>query len=335
MNSNSYGSLVLAGDIGATKTNLGIFETSGSSIKLLKFDGFPSQSFKTLGEVISAFLHEGQYEIGSACFGLPGPVTGKSVRATNLDWEVNADNLNEQFGFGTVTLVNDLVATSMAVSLLKEDELEVLNPGVQDPMGTVAVIAPGTGLGMALLANFKGSLVPISSEGGHATFAPSDAIHSDLLAYLWKQGGYVEIESVASGPGLVTIYDWLRKNAGESSDDPTNQGKGSDRAAAISKLGLSRTNHLCEKAIDIFVSILGSVAGNIALTALTTGGIFLGGGICPKVLPKLQGAIFMKYFSNKGKFRSLLETIPVTVILNDKAALIGAARLAVEARHMK
>ncbi|MFH0960457.1 MAG: glucokinase, partial [Pseudomonadota bacterium] len=279
MSSKFYRPLVLAGDVGATKTNLGIFESTGTSAELIRIGSFPSQSFETLDQLISVFLSEGQYEIQSACFGLPGPVSGKSVRATNLDWEVNSDTLTKIFGFRNVTLVNDLVANAMAVSMLKENELEVLNLGTKDPLGTVGVIAPGTGLGMALLANFNGSAAAISSEGGHASFAPNDSVQVELLVDLWKEGKYVEIESVLSGPGLVTIYDWLRKRAGIESDDPTNRNKGEDRAELISKCGLSKENQICEKALDIFVSILGSVTGNIALTALTTGGIFLGGGI--------------------------------------------------------
>jgi glucokinase len=272
-----------------------------------------------------------QVSISSACFGVAGPVKNGRCKTTNLPWDVSERKLKNRFGWDKVCLINDLTATSYAVPLLTGRELFSLNRGKKTKGGSIGLIAPGTGLGMALMVWRDGNYIPMPSEGGHSDFAPQNETEVALWHYLHVRLGHVSVERVLSGPGLFIIYCWL-KFTGQGSE-PTwlaQRMNEDDPSKVISEAALVEKEPLCVKTLDLFVSILGATAGNLALTGLTRGGIYIGGGIAPKILPKLGEDLFIKAFVDKGRFTGLLQSIPVRVILNDKAALLGAAHCALE-----
>jgi glucokinase len=321
--------LVLAGDIGGTKTNLGLFSKDKDCPVLDVMETFSSPDAPDLEHIIRKFLHMYPAAISSACFGVAGPVIDGKSKTTNLPWEVAQDRIQREFSFQRVRIVNDLSATAMAVSLLNADEFFPLNQLSSAKGRHLGLVAPGTGLGIAMLMYHEGRYVPISSEGGHSDFAPNSESEADLWQYLHRRYGHVSIERVVSGKGLVNIYEWLKDSGRINEPERFDRKlKEMDPAMAVTEAALSNRDPGCVEALEMFVSIFGAVAGSVALFGLTTGGIFLGGGISPKVLPKLKEDIFMKAFVNKGRFKGFLEKIPVNVILNDKAALIGAAHCA-------
>lgn len=320
--------LVLAGDIGGTKTNLGLF-SKGKHRPLLKvMDTFSSPDAPGLEHIVREFLHTHPAAVRSACFGVAGPVIDGESKTTNLPWDISQDRIKKQFDFQYVKIINDVSATAMSVPLLNSDEFFSLNQGANAKGHHLGLVAPGTGLGIAMLMVHEGRYVPISSEGGHSDFAPNSEPEAELWQYLHRCYGHVSIERVVSGTGLVNIYEWL-KDSGRINESEGFSRKAKDMdPAAITEAALENKDPGCVEALEMFVSIFGAVAGDIALFGLTTGGIFLGGGIPPKILPKLKEDIFMKAFVNKGRFKDFLEKIPVKVILNDKAALIGSAHCA-------
>jgi glucokinase len=321
---------VLAGDIGGTKTNLGLFSKDKDFPVLRVLETYSSPDAPGLEYIIRKFLHMHPAPVRSACFGVAGPVIDHKSKTTNLPWEISQNGLKEQFPFQHVRIVNDLIATAMAVPLLNADEFFPLNTAVSAKGRHFGLVAPGTGLGIAMLMVHDDRYVPISSEGGHSDFAPNSEPEAALWQYLHRRYGHVSIERVVSGRGLVNIYEWLKDSGRINEPEGFSQKlKGSDPAMAVTDAALSGRNPGCVEALDLFVSIFGAVAGSVALFGLTTGGIFLGGGISPKILPKLKEDIFLKAFVNKGRFKDFLEKVPVKVILNDKAALIGAAHLAI------
>lgn len=323
------GRLVIAGDVGATKTNLGLFSLQESRPVAFVMEVYPSRSAPSFHQLIANFLDKYPESVSYACFGVPGVVDDGRCRTTNLPWTVSEKDLQDHFHWDQVRLVNDLVATATAIGVLEQTELFELNPGRKDPLGPIGVIAPGTGLGMALVFQIGRTSFAVPSEGGHANFAPSNDMEIGLLKFLLRSMPSVSLEKVASGPGLYSIYCWLREVSGNREDRELagNMNCG-DPSQVVSLGALEKHDPLCMEALDLFVSILGSVAGNLALTALTRGGVYLGGGICPKILTKLAEGSFMGSFTNKGRFRDFLTQVPVHVILNDKAGVIGAACLA-------
>ena len=320
-------SLVLAGDIGATKTNLGLFRR-GEKRPILKAAGtYSSRRAPNLEHIVKRFLAKHQVRVGNACFGIAGPVISGRVKTTNLPWDVSEARMKRQFQLSHICLINDLTATALAVPLLNDKELFPLNKAEARRGQNLAVLAPGTGLGTGFLIPWGGKYIPISSEGGHVDFSPNSKAEVELWQYLREEYGHVSIERVISGPGLINIYSWL-KASGRYSEPAwlAKQIKEMEPAAVISEVGLANGHPLCVEALNVFVSVLGAVAGNLALTAMTTGGVYLGGGIPPKILPKLQEPLFIQAYRNKGRFGKILEKIPVRVILNEKAALLGAAQ---------
>jgi len=318
--------LVLAGDVGGTKTNLGLFFKEKERFVSKVIETFSSPNAADLEHIIRTFFEIHPVSVSSACFGVAGPVLNGVSKTTNLPWNVSEDRIKKQFHFHHVRIINDLTATAMAIPLLNRNEFFSLNQASSIKGHHLALIAPGTGLGIAMLMYQKGRYLPISSEGGHADFAPNSEQETELWGYLHQRYGHVSIERVVSGSGLVNIYMWL-KDSGRI-DEPKwlrQKFKNYDPAKAITHAALAGKDSGCVKALNMFVSIFGSVAGNLALNDMTMGGVYLGGGIPPKILSKLKEGIFMEAFSNKGRFKTFLEQIPVKVILNDKAALIGAA----------
>ncbi len=317
---------VMAGDIGGTKTNLGLFVAGKARPKARVTATFASGSARSLEEIIAQMLKRHPAKIKSACFGIAGPVINGESRTTNLPWVVSEKKLEKQFGFQRVRLINDLGTTALAVPLLSHREVKALN-GVRIRKGhNIGLVAPGTGLGKALLIYSGGRYRPVASEGGHVSFAPSDKAEIDLWHYLHARFGHVSAERVLSGQGLVNIYDWL-KSSGRFTESPAIREamRTSDPARVISEHAMSGGDRLCGLALERFCRIFGSVAGNMALTGMTTGGIFLGGGIPPKILPVLDDGNFMAAFNAKGRFEGFMKQIAVRVILNDRAALLGAA----------
>jgi len=320
---------ILAGDIGGTKTNLGLFQNRGKRLALKVIETFSNAEAGDVESIVERFISRCRGTIASACFGIAGPVIGGRCRVTNLPWEVSETRLRRRFKWPTVRLINDLEATAAAVLLLNERDLFVLNEGKTCKRQNIALLAPGTGLGTALLIHADGRYIPVPSEGGHVDFAPNSDEEAELCSYLRARFGHVGVERIASGPGLLNVYSWL-KDSGRFQEPEwlAKEMEQGDAASVISRTAMDRKHPLCVAALDTFVSILGAFAGNLALTAMCRGGVYLGGGIPPKILPRLKEPGFLESFSGKGRFKGLLQQIPVRVILNDKAALLGAAKVA-------
>jgi glucokinase len=326
--------MILAGDIGGTKTNLALFETDGQSVGASRAQGsFPSAGHDSLNAIIKEFLvaHQSPERITHACFGIAGPVVAGHVKAPNLAWAVEAASLAAQLEIERVKLINDLEATAAGVESLAPDRIHTLNEGDSSHGGNRALIAAGTGLGMAGIVLHEGRYQPLASEGGHIDFAPRNELEIDLLHYLFERfGAHASYERALSGPGLFNVYSflrdrkyaeepaWLREEI-ESSDNKT---------GVVSNAALAQKSELAVKALDVFVSIYGAVAGNLALLMVARGGLYVGGGIAPKILTKLKDGTFMNAFKGKGRLSSFTATIPVRVILDDKTAVYGAARSA-------
>jgi glucokinase len=264
-----------------------------------------------------------------ACFGIAGPVHNGRVETSNLPWIIDQSRLAKQIQLPATLLINDLEASAWGIGALSAEDLVPLNRVAQS-VGNQAVIAPGTGLGEAGLY-WNGSQHQVfACEGGHTDFAPQGDLQIELLRFLAARYGHVSYERILSGPGLVNVYEFLRaKGCGDEPAGFAEQLGQGDAAAAISRAALDSTNGLAEQALDLWISVYGAEAGNLALKAMATGGIFLAGGISPKILGRLQGPLFMRAFLEKGRLRPLLESISVQVITNDKAGLLGAARCAV------
>ena len=323
---------IIAGDIGGTKTNLGIF-VKGAKRPLLKIlETYPSAQYRNIESILARFFKEHPAPVKYACLGIAGPVHHGRCRVTNLPWEVRASNLKTRFKFKGVTLINDLTATAFAITYLKKDELYELKKGVAQRDGSLALIAPGTGLGESIIVFEKGKYIPLPSEGGHVDFAPNNEKEVGLWRYLKKKYRHVSLERILTGQGLSDIHSFLLSSTpvrehGKFLKMMTNE---ADPAMIISREALTGNVKSCKTALDMFVSILGGATGNLALTGMATGGVYLGGGIPPKILPKLKDGSFLKSFTDKGRFKGLLEKMPIYVILNDKAALLGAAVRAFE-----
>lgn len=322
--------MILAGDVGGTKTILALYEESGSRLLARREREFGSGEFASLEEIVAAFLAE-PARIGACCVGVAGPVFDGVCRTTNLPWTVSEASLAAASGAPRATLLNDLQATAYGMLFLRPEELCALHaPAAAARPGSIAVIAPGTGLGEAILCRDGERYLPMASEGGHCDFAPRNALEIDLLRHMAERiGGHVSYERILSGAGLHAIYSFLRARAAEPEPVWLSERLGRhDPAAVIGGAGLAGTNPTCAAAVDLFVSILGAEAGNLALKCLAVGGVFVGGGIAPKLLLAVQRGGFIEAFADKGRFADLLRGIPVWVARNPKAALLGAAHFA-------
>jgi glucokinase len=322
--------MFLAGDIGGTKTNLGLYSKGKSRPRLEMMETFSSRDEPNLENIITRFVERHNRPVKGACFGIAGPIVKGRSKTTNLPWVISSDRIKKRFKWPRVRLINDLTATVLAIPLLRGSELCPLNGIRKGRAQNLALIAPGTGLGQALLIFERGRYIPIPSEGGHADFSPASDEEIDLWKYLHSRFGHVSIERVLSGSGLHNIYSWL-KASGRYKEPPflSKMIRVMDPAKAITQAALAHKSAICKKALNHFVSILGAESGNLALTGMATGGVYLGGGIPPKILPAIKEGLFMKAFTEKERFKGLLEKIPVRVILNDKAALLGAAHCAI------
>ncbi|HYG63615.1 MAG TPA: glucokinase [Thermoanaerobaculia bacterium] len=324
--------MILGGDVGGTKSNLGLFEVvEGGRLHLIRTATFANAEYPGLGVLLGAFLGGDVPRVRAAAFGIAGPVLDNRAETTNLTWVIDGPGLAKETGIPRVLLINDLVATAEGIPLLGEDEVVTLQPGAAGAHGNRVLIAAGTGLGMSLLPWVDGRWVPVASEGGHADFAPRDADEEGLLRHLQARlGGRVSVERVVSGPGLFNIYEYLRDDAGmpELPEVRAALAAGDDPVPVISESGLTQRCGLCSRALDLFMAAYGAAAGNLALVGTATGGVYVGGGIAPKVLPRIQEGGFLQAFVDKGRFEGYVRAIPVRVILNQKTAMYGAARVA-------
>ncbi|HTQ38480.1 MAG TPA: glucokinase [Pirellulales bacterium] len=334
--------MILAGDIGGTSTRLAQFQIqAGRLAPLSPPQKFPSRQHKGLDEIVQAFVAAqkaaGQNQpIEHAAFGIAGPVRDGKVHTSNLPWMVDSTQLAAELGLAAknVHLLNDLEANAHGIPALGANDFVTLNTGQSDPRGHAAIISAGTGLGEAGIF-FDGELLhPFACEGGHADFAPRDSLEAELLLHLKDKfaqdsAGHVSCERVLSGPGLRNIYEFLRDTGlGQESAELAAAIAAGDPAAVISKAALDGSSPLCVQAMDMFVAFYGAEAGNLALKMMATRCVYIGGGIAPRIISKLRAPRFLDTFCNKGRLKSLLQMIPIQVIMNDLTALFGAARFA-------
>jgi glucokinase len=312
--------VILAGDIGGTNTRLALFDEPESPAVL---EIYPSRQHASLEEMVLVFLEEHPADIAAACFDVAGPVRDGHADPTNLAWPVDAATLASMLGLPQVALLNDLEANAWGLPALGPEDLYVLNEGDPEATGNAAVCSAGTGLGEAGLYWDGERHWPFACEGGHTDFGPRSDLEVELHQYVSAEYGHVSYERVCSGLGLVNLYRFFCERGGEA---PSVALEG----AAISHAAMEGSDERASEALELFVSIYGAEAGNLALKVMATGGIYLGGGIPPRILPLLQEGGFMRSFADKGRFRELLSRIPVQVILNDKTALLGAALRAAE-----
>ena len=320
--------LVLAGDIGGTKTNLALYAADDPArLSVVREASFPSHAYAGLEDVLRAFLEPAEH-IDAAAFGIAGPVVDETVVTTNLPWRVEAASLRRTLGTEHVRLANDLEAMALGALFLPPASLLTLNPGVERT-GNRAVIAAGTGLGQALLFWDGSRHRPAATEGGHVDFAPRDEIEIALLQYLRRRYGHVSYERVVSGPGLVNVFEFLTSERGMPIAAPIRARLAAeDPSAVISEAAIAGTCAAAVEALRIFVDVYGAQAGNLALATMAIGGIYVGGGIVTKILPAIQDGTFVRAFTDKGRYAGLLADVPVRVILDPLAARIGAAHAA-------
>ena len=321
--------MILAGDIGGTNARLAYFQPQNGHLRLVSERVFPSREHHELGEIVSRFLDDSGTQPEAACFGIAGPVLNGRVETSNLPWVIEQSRLAKQIHLPATLLINDLEASAWGIGALSETDLVPLNRVSGPISGNQAVIAPGTGLGEAgLFWDGKRHSV-FAAEGGHCDFAPQGDLQIELLRFLTARFGHVSYERILSGPGLVNVYEFLRDKRGEKESPAlANAMQDHDPAASISHAALAGTDKLAEEALDLWIAVYGAEASNLALKVMATGGLFLAGGISPKILPKLTGTLFMQAFLDKGRMRPLVESMPVHVVTNEKAGLLGAARCA-------
>jgi glucokinase len=321
--------LLLAGDIGGTKTNLAFYETESGLRDPLAETTLASSDYDSLSALVREFLSQAELRPECASFGVAGPVVDGRVSITNLPWVIDEQELEATLDIAPVRLLNDLESIANAIPLLQAEDLHVVNDAPPEETGAIAVVAPGTGLGEAFLTWDGARYTAQPSEGGHTDFAPTSPLEIGLLNYLWERYEHVSYERVCSGLGIPNIYAYLR-DTGYAAEPPWLREKldqATDPTPVIVNVALDQNQdcELCLGTLDTFVSILGAEAGNLALTVLATGGVYLGGGIPPRILPALERAHFMRSFYHKGRFGEFLTHVPVYVIMNPKVALLGAA----------
>ncbi len=317
----------LAGDIGGTKTRLALSSREADDCELSEIESFPSQEYASLEDIVLAYLAERPVKLIGASFGIAGPIFEGRARVTNLSWVVEEGSLSHALGGIPVKLLNDLYAIASAIPYLKSKDLMTLIPGEPAIEGAKGVIAPGTGLGEGFLLWDGERYRPYPSEGGHTSFGPETSLQLELLNYLDPIFGHVSYERVCSGMGIGNLYKFLRDGKGFEEPDWLAEllAGVKDPSPIIAKAALENKAEICSQTMDLFVSILGSEAGNLALKVLTTGGIYLGGGIPRRILPLLNGKSFRQGFLDKGRFTEMLTKVPVYVITHPAAGVFGAA----------
>ena len=322
--------MILAGDIGGTKTELALFSSESGPRHPIKEARFPSEDYDSLEVIVQEFLSQIDENVTHASFGVAGPVVGGRAELTNLPWQMEEQHLAHELSLESVRLLNDLVSTANAVPVLAPEDLFTLRDGQARDGGTIAVIAPGTGLGEGFLTWDGSTYRPYPSEGGHASFSPTSDTEIEMLRFLQQRFRHVSWERICSGVGLPNIYSFFKETG--RAEEPAwlaeKLASADDITPIVVNSALVENDppDICVKTLEMFIATLGAEAGNLALKLLATGGVYLGGGIPPRILSKLQGDLFVNSFLNKGRLGAELKEIPIYVILNPKAALIGAAR---------
>jgi len=324
--------MILAGDVGGTKTNLGLFRRVGGKLVSSREESFSSQEFPSLETMIAEFLSRGRQKVDRAAVGVAGPVVGGRSHVVNLRWPVDGKRLARSLGLTRTDLLNDLEANAWGIPELPSKKFLNLTPGQRPGSGNAALIAAGTGLGMAILFRDGERFRPSATEGGHQEFAPRDDLEIELLRFMRRRHGRVSTERIVAGPGFSAIYQFLIEHGWgkESKRMSKRLAAADDPNGVISAAGLADEDRLARKTLEMFVSLYGSAAGDLALVAKSTAGVFVGGGIAPKILPMLRTGEFLRSFRNKGRLSPLLEGMPVKVILEPRTALIGAAACAAQ-----
>lgn len=317
----------LAGDIGGTKTILALFTVEDGPYQPINGKVYPSTGFDSLEEIVHQFLKDKEVEVIGASFGVSGPVFQGRSQITNLTWLVDSQTLSQEVSGAPVEVLNDLFTIAQSIPYLAPVDLETLIPGEPVEHGTLGVIAPGTGLGEAFLVWTGEHYQPYPSEGGHASFGPETPLELELLNFLWPRFGHVSFERVCSGIGMANLYTFLHDGKGYPEPDWLREQLAgvTDPTPVIVQNALQNKAEICSQTVDLFASILGSEAGNLALKVLATGGIYLGGGIPPRIPPALRKGFFRQAFTNKGRFAEMLNQVPVYMIRHKHAALLGAA----------
>lgn len=316
-------SMVLAGDIGATKTNLALFKVEGDSVATLQETEYKSHDYKNIIELTDTFIKDFPIP-DSICFGVAGPVLDGHAKLSNLMWEIDSDELSNHFGVKNVRLINDLEATAYGLAMLNEKDVAVIHSGNEAPVGNAAVIAPGTGLGEAGLYWDGNYYHPFATEGGHSDFAPRNEFDFELQTFLQKKFGHVSWERLVCGPGIVNIYQFLRdEKQREEPEWLKGKFKNADAAAVISQH--VKQSEICKETMQVFIRYLAYESANLVLKLKATGGLFIGGGIAPQIVSLLENNVFYSSFCQSGRLNYLLEMVPVKIILNTKTALLGAA----------
>jgi glucokinase len=321
--------VILAADIGGTSSRLAVFDVDAGQLRPVVQERYASSGFRSLEDVVRTFQTTHRLSVDHACFAVAGAVIGARAQTPNLPWQVDAAALAREIGLPNVGLLNDLEANAYGIPALGATDLVILNAGSPNAVGNQAVISAGTGLGEAGLYWDGHEHHPFATEGGHADFAPRNELEVELLRHLRRTHDRVSWERVVSGPGLVGIYEFLRDTGRGSEPAWLRDALGTgDPAAVISSAAEDGRSEACRHALDIFVSAYGAAAGNVALSVMATGGVYVGGGIAPKIIDSLRRGPFMEAFRAKGRLRGVLDAIPVRVILNELTALLGAARWA-------
>jgi glucokinase len=323
--------MILAGDVGGTKVHLALYGFDHGRLTHVRDEKFPAREHAGLEDIVRKFLIEsGDPEVNAACFGVPGPVRGGRLKLTNLPWVLDSRELSQELKIDHLFLINDLEANGYGIPELAPEQIYELSAGAPSSVGNRGLVSAGTGLGEAILV-WNGKMhVPMASEGGHCDFSPRNELEIEMLRYLQRTlKGRVSFERVVSGLGLKNIYGFLRDEKGlEEPDWLKERMLAEDPNAIIGELGEAGTNELCVKTLDMFASAYGAEAGNLALKVLSVGGMYLGGGIAPKILKKMKDGTFMKAFVDKGRLSDLLIQMPVRIILESRCALMGAAAYA-------
>ena len=325
--------MLLAGDIGGTKTNLALYEVVENQLKLKYQHPFPSKDFASFSDVIAEFQTQTKNpHIDAACFGIAGPIINKNCRTTNLPWDITTSGLQEQLATQKVHLLNDLEATAYGMLYLRDEEFLDLNPHAKVSEGNRAVIAAGTGLGEAMLYYDGTAYRPVGCEGGHTDFAPLTLQQDALLSFLRAEfPQHVSYERILSGAGIFALYTFLLQSGfAPEPEVMKNIPIDKDKSALISECALKQNDPLCLESLRLFVEIYAAEAGNLALKFMSLGGVYIGGGIAPKILPLLSNGNFMKAFKAKGRFEEMLGNMRVRVSLNQETALLGAAHFGVD-----
>ena len=321
--------MLLAGDIGGTNTRLALYEYQ-RPIKLIKEHRFLSNNFSSLSSAIKSFLKEEKGKVEAASFGVAGFVKNGRCQTTNIPWLIDINEIAKDLNVSKAYLLNDLEANAYGVECLKENELYTLNEGEIGSQGNACIVAAGTGLGEAGMFFDGKRLKPFACEGGHTDFAPQNDLEIELLKFLQKKYGHVSYERIVTGPGIYNLYEFLVENNLEPKIESLEKElkKHPEPQVIITKKGINKENKTCERVINWFISIYGAEAGNAALKFFALGGVYIGGGIAPRMIEKLKEGAFMKAFADKGRFSKLMMSMPVKIILNDRTALIGACNFA-------